>query len=55
MTKILFNKTGEIIEAENKEEAKIMIMMFVKFNNARHGGTVGYKRDNKNNYTIIEE
>ena len=49
--KVLVNKTGEIIEARDKEDARMIIKMCVSLTNSRNP----MARDNKNNYTIIED
>lgn len=57
MLKIKCLTTGEIIETEatTRQEAQAWVAIFVKLTNESRGGSLKHKRDNKNNYVIIEE
>ena len=53
MVNVIFKKTGEVVEFETREEAEIFVKMSVKITNAMTGGRL-VRRDNKNNYEIVE-
>jgi hypothetical protein len=52
MIKVLDKRNGEIVETETREMAEGMIRVMVKWRNEKR--KAGEKRDNKNNYVIIE-
>jgi hypothetical protein len=52
MIKVLDKHNGEIVEMETREMAEGMIRIMVKWRNEKR--KAGEKRDNKNNYIIIE-
>jgi UDP-N-acetylglucosamine pyrophosphorylase len=53
MVNVIFKKTGEVVAFETRKEAEIFVKMSVKITNAVTGGRL-VKRDNKNNYEIVE-
>ena len=52
MIKVLDKHDGEIVEMDTREMAEGMIRVMVKWRNENR--KEGEKRDNKNNYIIIE-
>ena len=53
MVNVIVKRTGEVVDFESREEAEKFIKLSVKITNAMTGGRL-MKRDNKNNYEIVE-
>jgi len=53
MVNVIVKRTGEVVDFESREEAERFIKLSVKITNVRISGRL-MKRDNKNNYEIVE-